>query len=58
MKILVVDDEQEIRKVLRLLFEHQGYTVIEACDGVEAVRKAREINDIDLCIMDVMMPNS
>ena len=38
MKILVVDDEQEIRAVLRLLFEKQGYDVIEAADGTEAVR--------------------
>ena len=58
MKILVVDDEKEIRNVLRLLFEQQGYTVIEACDGTEAVHKAREISDIDLCVMDIMMPNS
>ena len=58
MKILIVDDEKEIRNVLRLLFEHQGYTVIEACDGTEAVHKAREISDIDLCVMDIMMPNS
>lgn len=58
MKILVVDDEQEIRAVLRLLFEKQGYDVIEAADGTEAVRKAREISDIDLCIMDIMMPTS
>ena len=56
MKILVVDDEREIRNILRLLFENQGYTVIEAGDGREAVRKAREISDIDLCIMDIMMP--
>ena len=58
MKILIVDDEQEIRNVLRLLFENQGYGVIEAGDGAEAVRKVREISDIDLCIMDIMMPKS
>lgn len=58
MKILVVDDEQEIRNVLRLLFENQGYTVIESGDGDEAVRKVREISDIDLCVMDIMMPRS
>lgn len=56
MKILVADDEREIRNVLRLLFENQGYTVIEASDGVEAVRKMREMTDVDLCIMDIMMP--
>ena len=56
MKILVVDDEYEIRNILRLLFENQGYTVIEASDGLEAVRKMREMKDVDLCIMDIMMP--
>ena len=56
MKILVVDDEREIRNVLRLLFENQGYTVIEVENGAEAVRKMREMSDIDLCGMDIMMP--
>lgn len=56
MKILVVDDEREIRNVLRLLFENQGYEVIEAANGAQAVRKMREISGVDLCIMDIMMP--
>ena len=56
MKILVVDDEREIRNVLRLLFENQGYMVIEADNGNDAVRKMREMQDIDLCVMDIMMP--
>ena len=57
MKILVTDDEQEIRKVLRLLLEERGYTVCEAADGAYAVSALREDSSIDLCIMDVMMPN-
>jgi len=56
MKILVVDDEYEIRNVLRLLFENQGYTVIEAGNGADAVLKMREMKDVDLCVMDIMMP--
>ncbi len=56
MKILLVDDEQEIRNVLRLLFEKQGYSVIEANNGEEAIKKMHEMTDIDLCIMDIMMP--
>ncbi len=56
MKILVADDEREIRNVLRLLFENQGYTVILAENGAEAVRKMREMTDVDLCVMDIMMP--
>jgi DNA-binding response OmpR family regulator len=56
MKILLVDDEPEIRNILRLLLENREYNVIEAENGAEAVRKMREINDVDLCIMDIMMP--
>ena len=56
MKILVVDDEIEIRNVLRLLLEGAGYTVILAKDGEEAVGCVREDASIDLCIMDIMMP--
>lgn len=56
MKILVVDDEAEIRKVLGLLLKNAGYSVIEACDGASAVRAVREDSGIDLCIMDMMMP--
>ena len=57
MKILVVDDELEIRKVLRLLLTGAGYEVIEASDGLMAVDTVREDSGIDLCIMDIMMPN-
>lgn len=56
MKILVVDDEREIRNVLRLLFENEEYEVIEASNGAEAVRKMRETGGVDLCLMDIMMP--
>lgn len=57
MKILVVDDEVEIRTVLRLLLENSGYEVSEVGDGVRAVEMVRENRDFDLCIMDIMMPN-
>ena len=56
MKILIADDEIEIRKVLRLLLENAGYSIIEAQDGQRAVDAVRENPDIDLCIMDIMMP--
>lgn len=56
MKILIVDDEIEIRKVLRLLLEGAGYTVIEASDGASAVKILQSDREIDLCIMDIMMP--
>lgn len=56
MRILLADDEFEIRKVLRLLLENAGHVILEACDGVEAVNTVRSDGNIDLCIMDIMMP--
>ena len=52
--ILVADDEKEIREVLSLLLSGEGYEIITACNGREAVSKACE--DIDLYILDVNMP--
>ena len=56
MKILIADDEIEIRKVLRLLLENAGYEIVEASDGARAVDAVLDDPGIDLCIMDVMMP--
>ena len=56
MKILIVDDEIEIRKVLRLLLENAGYEIVEASDGAKAVEALLEDPAIDLCVMDIMMP--
>ena len=56
MRILIVDDEIEIRKVLRLLLENAGYEITEAADGAHAVEVLMEDPGIDLCIMDIMMP--
>ena len=53
--ILIADDEENIRAVLREYAEFEGHTVYEARDGMEAVREAKN-NRIDLVIMDVMMP--
>ncbi len=55
-RILVVDDEAHIRTLLRQELHEAGYQVIEAADGAEALRQARE-NDPDLIILDVMMPH-
>ncbi len=55
MKLLIVDDEQGIRSIIRKYAEFEGYTVDEAADGMEAVDKCRS-NSYDLIIMDVMMP--
>ena len=54
-KILIVDDDPDIRKVLRLLLQDR-YGVSEAADGPEALRLIREQKDTDLIILDVMMP--
>lgn len=54
-RILVADDEAEIREVLRLYLEKEGYEVAEAADGAEAVRQIKS-GTIDLAILDIMMP--
>ena len=55
MKVLIVDDEEMIRNVLREYAEFEGYEVREAADGLQAVRICRE-EDFDVVLMDVMMP--
>ena len=54
-RILVADDEAEIRDVLRLYLEKEGYEIAEAADGAEAVRQIKS-GTIDLAILDIMMP--
>jgi len=56
MRILVCDDEREIRTIVRLLLERSGYEVVEAEDAETAIASLKEDPGIDLCIMDVMMP--
>ena len=56
MKVLIVDDEADIRKVLKLVLTGAGYETITASDGRSAVNIVRDNKDIDLCIMDIMMP--
>lgn len=54
--ILVVDDEPDIRCILRILLESRGYCVAEAANGAAAVEYMRTHTGVDLIIMDVMMP--
>jgi DNA-binding response OmpR family regulator len=53
--ILIVDDEEKIRGVIKEYAEFEGYETAEAADGMEAVEKCRK-EDFDIVIMDVMMP--
>ncbi|HIR67648.1 MAG TPA: response regulator transcription factor [Candidatus Coproplasma avicola] len=55
MKVLIVDDEEMIRGVLKEYVEFEGNEAYEAADGMEAVRLCRD-NDYDVILMDVMMP--
>jgi two-component system alkaline phosphatase synthesis response regulator PhoP len=55
IKILLVDDEPDILEILSYNLLAEGYTVLTATNGVEAVKQAK-INQPDLIIMDVMMP--
>lgn len=54
-RILMVDDEAKIRSLIRKYAEFEGYEVVEATDGMEAVSLCRTQN-FDIIIMDVMMP--
>lgn len=54
-KLLVVDDEDKIREVVKEYAEFSGYEVTEAADGMSAIGLCK-LNDYDLIIMDVMMP--
>ena len=56
LKILVVDDESRMRKLVKDFLERDGFNVLEAGDGLEAMDVFYEHKDIALLIMDVMMP--
>ncbi len=53
--ILIVDDEKEIRELLRLYIEKDGYSVIQAENGREALKQAASTR-VDLAVIDIMMP--
>ena len=54
--ILIVDDDEHTRKLLRLILMRAGHDVVEACDGFEALELV-ETAVPDLIILDVLMPN-
>ena len=55
-KILVVDDEERMRSLIRDFLVRERYTVIEAANGEEALEKFFDTKDISLILLDVMMP--
>ncbi|HMK59890.1 MAG TPA: PAS domain S-box protein [Dissulfurispiraceae bacterium] len=55
--VLIVEDEEAVRRIMRILLEQSGYSVIEASDGVDALVKLRQNGtDIKLLVTDVIMP--
>ncbi len=54
-KLLIVDDEDKIRELIKKYAEFEGYETDEASDGMQAVEKCKK-NNYDLIIMDIMMP--
>ena len=55
-RILIIDDEPQIRSMLTLMLEREGYEVVEASDGVAGIKIYRQ-NPVDLIITDLIMPN-
>ena len=53
--VLIADDEAQIREILRIYFEKEGFKVIEAADGAEAIVQA-QAGKPDILILDIMMP--
>lgn len=54
-RILVTDDDKQTRELVATFLGYKGYTVLQACDAMEALEKI-ESEDIDLVVTDVMMP--
>lgn len=55
LRILVVDDEERIRRLLKMYLEKEGFTIVEAADGEQALKLALE-QDFDLILLDLMLP--
>src|SRR5688572_6528972 len=55
-KILVVDDDAHIRELARVFLKNEGFSVLEAADGIEALTVLETVT-ADMVILDIMMPN-
>lgn len=54
-KVMTVEDDNDTRKVIKLILEKEGYKIIEARDGKECLKKLKKETP-DLILMDIMMP--
>ena len=54
-KILIVDDDPHIRELAGLFLRNEGFELVEAADGVEALAKLETVK-VDLAVLDIMMP--
>ncbi len=56
-KVLVIDDDKELRDLARRMLESGGHSVIEAVDGIEGVKEFKKENP-DVVVADIIMPNA
>lgn len=56
LTVLVTDDDQDIRDGIEIYLKNEGYQVLKAADGLEALKQLEE-NEVHLIILDIMMPN-
>jgi two-component system cell cycle sensor histidine kinase/response regulator CckA len=57
ISVLIVDDEEPVRKFVDRVMRDAGYTTVQAADGAEALEVASKIGPIDILVTDVMMPH-
>lgn len=55
-KVLIVDDDRDIRQVLRTILSYEGYSVVSASNGEEAIRRLRTDGETCVILLDLMMP--
>src|SRR5689334_21467788 len=56
ISVLVVDDEEPVRKFVDRVMRDAGYATAQACDGVDALEVAAKMDAVDILVTDVMMP--
>lgn len=56
MKIIVIDDEERVRRIVGDYLKNEGYQIIEGSDGYDGIEKIIENKDLDLILLDVRMP--